>query len=101
MATRRSAATDHENMEVGDQVRHHRWGVGSILFKSGTGESTKAIVVFPEHGQRKLLLKYAKLELVQDTEDADEDEFSVEESEDEGVEGAGDKGKGSKEGKAT
>jgi hypothetical protein len=75
--------------------------VGSILFKSGTGESTKAIVVFPEHGQRKLLLKYAKLELVQDTEEAEEDEFSVEESEDAGVEAAEDKKKGNKESKAT
>lgn len=79
MAARRTSATDYENFEVGDQVRHPKWGVGSILFKSGSGESSKAIVVFPEHGQKKLLLKFAKLELIQDTPSADEDEFGLEE----------------------
>jgi hypothetical protein len=78
MATRRAAATDYENFEVGDQVRHPKWGVGSILFKSGTGEATKAIVVFPEHGQKKLLLRYAKLELIQDNTSAEADDFGVE-----------------------
>lgn len=80
MAARRSSSpTDYEAFEVGDQVRHPKWGTGSILFKSGTGESTKAIVVFPEQGQKKLLLKYAKLERISETPEADEDEFGVEE----------------------
>jgi hypothetical protein len=78
MAARRSSSTDYESFEVGDQVRHPKWGVGSILFKSGSGETAKAIVVFPEQGQKKLMLKYAKLERVQETPAAEEDEFGVE-----------------------
>lgn len=80
MAARRSSSpTDYEAFEVGDQVRHPKWGVGSILFKSGSGESTKAIVVFPEQGQKKLLLKFAKLERVSETVEAEEDEFGIQE----------------------
>jgi DNA helicase-2/ATP-dependent DNA helicase PcrA len=51
--------------EVGDQVKHPKWGVGTILFKSGTGGNAKVIVVFPEEGQRKLLVKRARLKKVQ------------------------------------
>jgi DNA helicase-2/ATP-dependent DNA helicase PcrA len=51
--------------EVGDQVKHPKWGVGTILFKSGSGENAKAIVVFPEEGQKKLLVKKARLRKVQ------------------------------------
>jgi len=82
MATRRSTITDFDSFEVGDQVRHPKWGVGSILFKSGSGDKTKAIVVFPEEGQKKLLLKHAKLERVQDARAAEEDEFGIEEASD-------------------
>lgn len=78
MATRRASKTDWDAFEVGDQVRHPKWGVGSILFKSGSGDTSKAIVVFPEQGQKKLMLKYAKLERLTETPEAEEDEFGVE-----------------------
>jgi len=59
-------ATDAtEEFEVGDQVKHPKWGVGNILFKSGSGEHAKVVVVFPEEGQKKLLVKKAKLRKVQ------------------------------------
>jgi len=51
--------------EVGDQVKHPKWGVGTILFKSGTGEHAKVVVVFPEEGQKKLLVKKAHLKKVE------------------------------------
>ena len=51
--------------EVGDQVKHPKWGVGTILFKSGSGENAKVIVVFPEEGQKKLLVKKSRLKKVQ------------------------------------
>jgi len=89
MAKRRGSATDYETFEVGDQVRHPKWGVGSILFKSGSGDSAKAIVVFPEEGQKKLMLKFAKLERIQDTHDVDEDEFGIEETAEDAAEKKG------------
>ena len=56
-----------DQIEIGDQVKHAKWGVGTVLFRSGNGENAKAIVVFPEEGQKKLMLKYAKLKKVGST----------------------------------
>lgn len=53
-----------DQIEIGDQVKHVKWGVGTVLFRSGTGANAKAIVVFPEEGQKKLMLRYAKLKKV-------------------------------------
>ena len=50
------------DFEMGDQVRHPRWGIGTIMFKSGSGDKIKVIVLFPEEGRKTLMLKYAKLE---------------------------------------
>ena len=56
-----------EQIEIGDQVKHPKWGVGTVLFRSGSGMTAKAIVVFPEEGQKKLMLRYAKLKKVGST----------------------------------
>jgi hypothetical protein len=53
-----------DQIEIGDQVRHSKWGAGTVLFRSGTGTNSKAIVVFPEEGQKKLMLRYAKLKKI-------------------------------------
>ena len=58
------ASAEWDQIEIGDQVKHAKWGVGTVLFRSGMGETAKAIVVFPEEGQIKLMLKYAKLKKV-------------------------------------
>jgi DNA helicase-2/ATP-dependent DNA helicase PcrA len=50
------------DFEMGDQVRHPKWGIGTIMFKSGSGDKIKVIVLFPEEGRKTLMLKYAKLE---------------------------------------
>ncbi len=57
-------ASPAAEFEVGDQVRHPQFGIGTILYKSGVGESAKVDVAFAEEGQKKLLLKYAKLKKV-------------------------------------
>jgi hypothetical protein len=58
------ASAEWDQIEIGDQVRHPKWGVGTVLFRSGMGNNAKAIVVFPEEGQKKLMLRYAKLKNV-------------------------------------
>jgi hypothetical protein len=55
------SANDWDQIEIGDQVKHAKWGVGTVLFRSGMGDAAKAIVVFPEEGQKKLMLKHAGL----------------------------------------
>lgn len=59
-----ASSTPWDQIEIGDQVKHAKWGVGTVLFRSGMGDAAKAIVVFPEEGQKKLMLKYAGLEKV-------------------------------------
>lgn len=53
-----------EDVSIGDQVKHPIWGTGTVLFRSGSGDSAKAIVVFSEEGQKKLMLKYANLKKI-------------------------------------
>lgn len=50
-----------DEIAIGDQVKHAQWGVGTVLFRSGSGDDAKAVVVFPEEGQKKVMLKFAKL----------------------------------------
>jgi DNA helicase-2/ATP-dependent DNA helicase PcrA len=45
---------------AGAQVRHERFGKGKVL----NIEDGKATVFFPSSGQKQLLLKFAKLEIV-------------------------------------
>lgn len=59
------ADSETEEFEIGDQVKHPKWGVGTILFKSGLGEHAKIVVVFSEEGQKKLLVRKARLKKVQ------------------------------------
>lgn len=50
-----------DEFETGDQIEHPKWGVGTILFKSGSGDRQKVIIVFPDEGQKKLLVKAANI----------------------------------------
>jgi DNA helicase-2/ATP-dependent DNA helicase PcrA len=50
-------------------VKHPKWGIGTILYKTGSGNRTKLIVIFPEEGQKKLLMKYAKLKKIKESKD--------------------------------
>ena len=46
------------------QVRHHKFGQGKVLTISGEGNNRKALVFFNEIGEKQLLLKFAKLEIL-------------------------------------
>ncbi len=51
-----------ENIEVGDKVRHDRFGIGEVAFLDGTDpENVKAKVIFQHEGEKNLILKFAKL----------------------------------------
>lgn len=58
-----------DEFEIGDSVKHPKWGVGTILYKTGSGNRTKLIVIFPEEGQKKLLMRYAKLKKIKESKD--------------------------------
>jgi DNA helicase-2/ATP-dependent DNA helicase PcrA len=48
----------------GSHVRHEKYGKGLVLRREGSGDNVKLTVSFPGFGQKKLIEKYAKLDLV-------------------------------------
>jgi len=56
------SGTSSQDIEVGDQVRHDRFGVGEVIFLDGTdAQNIKAKVKFQHEGEKNLILKFAKL----------------------------------------
>jgi len=52
------------DLKVGYNVIHERFGKGKVVGLEGT-PPTKATVFFPKAGNKQLLLKFAKLEIVE------------------------------------
>jgi len=48
--------------KLGAQVRHPKFGLGTILNCEGEGEDAKLTVSFPGYGQKKFVERYAALE---------------------------------------
>lgn len=51
------------DLKVGNNVRHEKFGKGKVVGLEGT-PPTKATVFFPKVGNKQLLLKFARLEIV-------------------------------------
>lgn len=51
-------------VRVGDRVKHERFGVGVVTRIEDTGDNTKAHVDFENVGTKQLLLKYAKIKII-------------------------------------
>ncbi|TYA78680.1 ATP-dependent helicase [Seonamhaeicola marinus] len=51
-------------LAVGNMVKHDRFGTGEVLKIEGAGADTKAEIKFAGVGVKKLLLRFAKLEVV-------------------------------------
>jgi len=65
-----------DSLQQGDLVEHPKWGIGSIIQRSGSGDRTKLVVAFPEAegtGQKKLMAKFSKLRKIEDAKPATED----------------------------
>ncbi len=61
LATRRRAAAT--SSLVGQRVRHPSYGVGTVIASEGEGDDRKFTVNFPDFGIKKLVERYARLEL--------------------------------------
>lgn len=59
-----SGGSDNKDMVVGVNVKHAKFGKGKIVSIEGAHPNRKATVFFPNVGQKQLLLKFAKLELL-------------------------------------
>lgn len=56
--------TPAEEIAVGHEVFHEKFGKGKVLVIEGNAPDIKATVFFPSAGQKQLLLKFAKLRVV-------------------------------------
>jgi DNA helicase-2/ATP-dependent DNA helicase PcrA len=54
-----------EDLQVGMNVEHERFGNGKVINIEGKSPDRKATVFFDGHGQKQLLLKFAKLRIVE------------------------------------
>ncbi|HLT41074.1 MAG TPA: UvrD-helicase domain-containing protein [Sphingobacteriaceae bacterium] len=53
------------NLQVGMDVEHERFGFGKVLTLEGNNPDVKATIFFKDLGQKQLLLKFAKLRIVE------------------------------------
>ena len=56
------AATGATGFRNGQRVRHPKYGEGQVVRREGDGEEAKLTVSFAQHGVKKLVEKFAKLE---------------------------------------
>ncbi len=56
--------SDTSTLQVGMEVEHERFGFGKVINMEGSKGDVKATVFFRESGQKQLLLKFAKLRIV-------------------------------------
>jgi len=59
------APSDTSGLQTGMEVEHERFGFGKVISLEGSKPDTKATIFFKELGQKQLLLKFAKLRIVQ------------------------------------
>lgn len=52
------------DLGVGVRVFHDRFGVGKIVGREGNGQDMKLTVFFKKYGQKKLMMRMAKLKLI-------------------------------------
>lgn len=58
-------AGNYERLRVGVGVEHDRFGVGEVLSLEGKDDNTKAVIKFRNAGVKTLLLKFARLKIIE------------------------------------
>ncbi len=56
---------DYDNIRVGSFVEHEKFGIGKITALEGSGGNRKATISFKNSGERNILLKYAKMKIIE------------------------------------
>ena len=51
-------------LKAGQRIEHNRFGFGKIMEISGNASDLKAKIAFDEHGEKILILKYAKIRVI-------------------------------------
>jgi DNA helicase-2/ATP-dependent DNA helicase PcrA len=59
------APTEINLLKASDRVRHQKFGEGNIVSIDGAGDSKVAVITFDTEGEKRLMLKFAKVMLVE------------------------------------
>lgn len=59
------APSDTSNLQIGMEVEHLRFGFGKVINLEGNKSDIKATIFFKDLGQKQLLLKFAKLRIIE------------------------------------
>ena len=56
--------SDPEKLKEGMRVMHQKFGMGTLISLEGAGANKKATVLFDREGKKQLMLKFAKLKII-------------------------------------
>jgi DNA helicase II / ATP-dependent DNA helicase PcrA len=59
------APSDTSNLQVGQKVEHQKFGYGTVTNVEGSNHNPIATVMFELNGEKKIMLNYAKLRIVE------------------------------------
>ncbi len=57
--------SDTSDLQVGQKVEHQKFGFGEVLKKEGAAHNPIATIKFEHNGEKKIMLNYAKLRIVE------------------------------------
>ena len=58
-------ASDVSNLQVGQKVEHQKFGFGEVIKKEGAAHNPIATINFENNGEKKIMLNYAKLRIIE------------------------------------
>ncbi len=58
-------ASDTSNLKVGERVEHQKFGFGEVVKMEGAAHNPIATVKFEHNGEKKIMLNYAKLRIIE------------------------------------
>ena len=58
-------ASDTTNLQVGQKVEHQKFGFGEVTKMEGSAHNPIATVKFDLNGEKKIMLNYAKLRIIE------------------------------------
>ena len=59
-------ASDTSNLQAGQKVEHQKFGFGEVVKTEGAAHNPIATINFENNGEKKIMLNYAKLRIVED-----------------------------------
>ncbi|HOA38929.1 MAG TPA: ATP-dependent DNA helicase, partial [Flavihumibacter sp.] len=57
--------SDTSNLQAGQKVEHQKFGFGTVSKMEGSSHNPVATVLFEQNGEKKIMLNYAKLRIVE------------------------------------